>query len=115
MPEQAKVLLIVDDEPSNIDIVKQLMPAQYKLKAAKSGMLAEKICAKAMPDVILMDVQMPEQSGIETVAHIRALPDGDKTTIIYATGSPLPEGTPPEQGVLLKPIEKEQFLALIEA
>lgn len=109
----SKVVMIVDDEASNIDLLKSLLPADYKVKAATSGELAIKIVSKKMPDVIFLDVQMPTLSGPETSHTIRQLEGGDELKIVYVSGSELPPEVNGENGFLLKPVNQQKLTDIL--
>lgn len=106
-------VLIVDDEPGNIDLIRGLLPENCRVKAATSGMLACKIAGKQLPDVVLLDNLMPGMSGPETAKQLRGLPGGDSVKIIYVSGSELSSDINPEDGFLLKPVEKAQLDQLL--
>lgn len=105
--------LLVDDEPSNIDLLKSLLADKFKIKAATNGKLAVKIASKALPDIIFLDVLMPEQSGSETAQQIRALPNGDKVKVVYVSGSELPPEVKVEDGFILKPLNQDKVDSLL--
>jgi len=61
-----KKILVVDDEPLNINILVELLKDNYKMMAAKSGKQALKAaCSSNRPDLILLDIMMPEMDGYE--------------------------------------------------
>ena len=66
---QRKTLLLVDDEPANLHILKQILEDHYHLLFAKDGEKALQICQDQHPDLILLDVVIPGQSGFE-ICHI---------------------------------------------
>ncbi|GEM_PF-882430 len=69
--QDAKVLM-VDDTPANIDVLRKVLaPEGYKLSFANSGEKALAIVAKALPDVILLDVMMPGMDGYETCKRLK--------------------------------------------
>ena len=106
MVELIATALIVDDDASNIDLLRGLLPDTFKVKAAKSGKVALKIVEKAAPDIIFLDVQMPEMSGDETAQALRLLPEGQQLKVVYVSASELPQHVPDEDGFLLKPVDK---------
>ena len=63
-------ILIVDDEPMNIQIVGELLHKEYDLSIANSGKKALEVVEKKPPDIILLDVIMPEMDGFETASKI---------------------------------------------
>ena len=81
-------LMIAEDNPINMvlarTILKNIAP-NATLVEAKNGLEAYEFCKTALPDLILMDVQMPEMNGYETTKHIRALPGAANLPIIALT------------------------------
>ena len=75
-------ILVVDDDKDIVEILKyNLENAGYSVKSANNGIEAIKKAKKFLPDVILMDVMMPEMSGIEACSEIRKI-DALNTTLI---------------------------------
>ncbi len=62
-----KTILIVDDTAENIDVLKGILSPHYRIQIATNGRLALKVAmSPATPDLILLDVMMPEMDGYET-------------------------------------------------
>ena len=79
-------LLIVDDDSSNIRTLTHFLHNDYTIYVAKSGQTAITVAEKQIPDVILLDVIMPEMNGYEV---LEALKKSDKTKhipVIFITG-----------------------------
>ena len=72
MNELRKTILIVDDTPENLDIQSELLKNRYKIKAAISGERALKIISKKLPDLILLDILMPEMDGYQFFKILKA-------------------------------------------
>lgn len=67
-----QTILIVDDTPDNIALLSALLKDQYKIKIATNGLKALQIAGHApYPDLILMDVMMPEMDGYETCRRLK--------------------------------------------
>ena len=66
-----KTILIVDDAPENINILSELL-SDYNRKIAVNGKMALKAAEKTLPDLILLDVMMPEMDGFETAKRLKA-------------------------------------------
>ncbi len=67
-----KKILVVDDEPLNINILVDLLKENYKMMAAKNGKQALKAARSAnKPDLILLDIMMPEMDGYEVCATLK--------------------------------------------
>lgn len=81
-----RTLLIVDDRSSNRTIIKEfLAPLGFQLLEADNGLRATQLFASAKPDLILMDMVMPEMDGYQTTRKIRKLPGGQYIPIIALT------------------------------
>jgi DNA-binding NtrC family response regulator len=69
----AEQILIVDDSPANLDVLTRLLePQGYRILAASSGSLALRIAERAQPNLILLDVLMPEMDGYETCRQLKS-------------------------------------------
>jgi CheY-like chemotaxis protein len=85
-----KTVLVAEDVETNmILILSMLKKLNVKILQAHNGLIAMDIALKNQVDIILMDIQMPELDGIETMKKIRA--SGSKTPIIAITGFSLSE------------------------
>ena len=77
-------ILIVDDDPDIIEILRyNLSLAGYKVKAASNGKEAIKKAKIFIPEIILLDVMMPEMDGIEACRLIREMPSLKNSRIIF--------------------------------
>lgn len=80
-----KQILIVDDIPTNLEYAVGMLEGKYKLAAAKSGAKALAFLERSRPDLILLDVNMPEMDGFETLNRIKAIPECKSIPIIFLT------------------------------
>ncbi|MBD2187025.1 hybrid sensor histidine kinase/response regulator [Pseudanabaena mucicola] len=79
-------ILIVDDDPNNFDVIETLLGDQdYELHYAASGKNAIAVLDACQPDLILLDVMMPEIDGIEVCKRIKAIPKWQTVPIIMVT------------------------------
>ena len=79
-------ILLVDDEPDILDIISYNLKAEgYKVKTASSGREGVEKARKVRPDLILLDVMMPEMDGIEACEQIRKTPGLEHTIIAFLT------------------------------
>jgi two-component system, sensor histidine kinase and response regulator len=79
-------ILVVDDEPDNFDVIQSLLPGEeYKLHYAISGKHAITSLDKFDPDVILLDVMMPDLDGIEVCKQIKAMSKWQSVPIVMVT------------------------------
>lgn len=85
LPDQSTIL-VVDDQPLNIQVVYQILGQQYQILMATSGKQAIKVCQDNLPDLILMDVMMPDQNGLETCRQLKADKALADIPVIFVTG-----------------------------
>ena len=79
-------ILIVDDTPANIQMLMAILKTQgYQLSAATNGRQALEAIEKVGPDLVLMDVMMPDMDGYEACRQIRASPRWRDLPIIFLT------------------------------
>ncbi|MEM6514551.1 MAG: response regulator transcription factor [Bacteroidota bacterium] len=79
-------ILLVDDEPDILEIVGYNLTSEgYKVLTAENGAEAIKISKKEKPQLIILDVMMPEMDGIEACEKLRAIPDLSETIITFLT------------------------------
>ena len=77
-------ILVVDDDPDIIEILRyNLSLAGYKVKSAFNGKEAVKKAKLFLPEIILLDIMMPEMDGIKACTQIKSLPSLKKTMIIF--------------------------------
>lgn len=88
MDKKKGTILIVDDNPNNLKVLAGvLMGKGYDFRLAKSGQLALNILEKTKPDLILLDIQMPEMDGFETCRRIKEDDENVKIPIIFLTAN----------------------------
>jgi len=79
-------ILLVDDEPDILEIVSyNLSNEGYKIYTAKNGAQGVKKAIKEKPQLIILDVMMPEMDGIEACEQIRQIPELEDTIITFLT------------------------------
>ncbi|SDX07158.1 two-component system, unclassified family, sensor histidine kinase and response regulator [Lutibacter oricola] len=79
-------ILIIDDNPINLKVVALVLEAAgYEFRMAKSGLAALSILEKSKPDLILLDIQMPEIDGFETFKRIKENSTNSEIPIIFLT------------------------------
>ncbi|MCI4626505.1 MAG: response regulator [Candidatus Magnetoovum sp. WYHC-5] len=86
MIKNAQKLLIVDDEPINIEVLAKTLGKEYKIVVANNGMRALAIAQAAQPpDLILLDIMMPDMDGYEVCRRLRADIRTKNIPIIFIT------------------------------
>ena len=80
------LILVVDDQPANIQILYALLMAEYDVCMALSGENALAVCAGARPDLILLDVVMPGMDGYAVCSRLKDNPSMRDIPVIFVTG-----------------------------
>jgi signal transduction histidine kinase len=84
--QQQATILVVDDQPDNFDTIELLLTQEgYRLDYADSGAEAIAYLENTQPDVILLDVMMPEMDGFEACRRIKANPQWQHLPIVMVT------------------------------
>ena len=87
MNAQVKTVLLVDDEPANIQIVNSILKDTYKTRIATSGAKALELASQEpAPDLILLDVMMPEMDGYEVCSRLKSADHTRDIPVIFLTG-----------------------------
>jgi putative two-component system response regulator len=103
-PDDKPVILVVDDTPQNLSLMCELLEQDYTLKLATSGARALKIAtASTPPDLILLDIMMPEMDGYEVCRQLKADPATADIPVIFVTA--LAEIENEEQGFALGAVD----------
>jgi len=114
-----KQILVVDD---NLSILKQIsahLAGEYEVSLAMSGFLALQICMKGKPDLILLDVEMPDLNGFDVIARLKQNPSLNRIPVIFLTANhdTATEIRALESGArdfITKPVERSILLHRIE-
>lgn len=103
-PTQPQTILVVDDVSSNIMYASALLQEEgYCAKGAASGRQALEIAAATPPDLILLDVEMPNMDGYEVCRALKTNPRTEDIPVIFLTGRRTPEDE--ERGLLLGAVD----------
>jgi CheY-like chemotaxis protein len=87
MADSLPVVLVVDDTPANIHLLSGILKGRYKTKAATSGAKALQIAGgDPAPDIILLDVMMPEMDGYEVCRRLKEDPQTAGIPILFVSG-----------------------------
>lgn len=80
------LILIVDDTPINIQVLAENLIKDYRVKVAVSGQAAlDAIARQGLPDLILLDVMMPDMDGYEVCRRLKENPQTSKIPVIFVT------------------------------
>lgn len=119
MPTSAGQILIVDDTPGNIKLIAAMLKdAGYGISFANSGRQALDILKRSLPDLVLLDIVMPDMDGFETCRRIKSDPDIAAVPVIFL--STLTDTAQVVKGLdagavdyLGKPVQKALLLARV--
>ena len=78
-----RTVLVVDDTEENIDILVDILKQDYKVRVATNGMGALKAVTRELPDIILLDILMPEMDGYEVCRRLKTTPGTRKIPVIF--------------------------------
>lgn len=124
-----KKILVVDDEPNIVQYLEALLGDNgYATVSAANGNQAMEQVKKEHPDLICLDVTMPEKSGIRFYRELKDDPEFSSIPVIVVTAvtyygkDPEPfreflntrSQVPPPEDFIAKPIERESFLASVK-
>ncbi|NTW01362.1 MAG: response regulator, partial [Oscillochloris sp.] len=90
MPTNGRILLAEDNDVNILAIEDYLRAKGYQVIIAHNGREAIERASEVPPDIILMDIQMPEMDGLEAIRHLRNMPDCATTPIIALTALAMP-------------------------
>ncbi len=85
MDNEKSLILIADDSPTNISLLINTLKNDYTLGIAKSGQKLLDLVQKKLPDLILLDIQMPEMDGYEVCKRLKDDPETHEIPIIFIT------------------------------
>lgn len=83
-PDEA-LILIVDDTPENLTLMSELLMEHYRVKVASSGAKALRVALQSQPDLILLDIMMPEMDGYEVCRKLKADPATADIPVVFLT------------------------------
>ena len=121
MPEGAKTVLVVDDDPDAVDFfVTVLEDNGYNTVSARDGNEALDRIQEEIPDLITLDVTMPEKSGVGVFRKLKETDEYKDIPVIIITGVSddfkqfisTRRQVPPPEGYLAKPVEPEQLAGM---
>ena len=97
-----KHILVVDDDATNLIFAQSILTNQggYRVASARSGAQALSFLQKKIPDLILLDIKMPEMDGFETYSHIREMRASVPVVFLTSQSDPETEARCLESGAL---------------
>jgi len=86
MRRERATILVVDDTPENIDVLRGVLKSRYKVQVAINGEQALKLCwSDQPPDLVLLDVMMPGMDGFEVCRRLKAETRTEGLPVIFVT------------------------------
>ena len=85
MSNNKPMILVIDDTPSNLMTLGTTLAREFDLQIATSGAMGLALAVNNPPDLILLDVMMPEMDGFETCQHLKADPKLKNVPVIFVT------------------------------
>jgi CheY-like chemotaxis protein len=124
----AKKILIVDDEPDVVSYLEMILQDNgYETVTARNGKEVLEILRKEKPDLVTLDISMPEASGTRFYVELKKDPELSATPVFIVTAVTGFGGdkygyekfisqrrlVPPPEGFFPKPIDREEFIAAL--
>jgi diguanylate cyclase (GGDEF)-like protein len=88
---ETQKVLVADDDPVNRQVLAELLKPEYTVLLAKNGAQALDRAARHAPDLVLLDVMMPDMDGYEVLRRLRADPHTERISVIFISGLDQPE------------------------
>ncbi len=85
MTVQRATVLVVDDSPINLHLAVGILKNDYRVKVANSGRAGLELAETFLPDLILLDVMMPEMDGFEVCRRLKANPATSRIPVVFLT------------------------------
>ncbi|MDR3170415.1 MAG: response regulator [Treponema sp.] len=85
MGDKRQVIMLVDDNITNLDLGKEILKDRYIVFPIPSGVRLLEILTKIVPDLILLDIEMPDMNGFEVLKALKSVPDTSDIPVIFVT------------------------------
>lgn len=115
-----KKILVVDDNTINLKLADKILKENpdYKPVMVPSGARALQFLSKNVPDMILLDIMMPDMDGFEVMSQFRKRPELQDVPVIFLTADDAEDTQKKAEkagakGLLLKPFKKDVLLELV--
>ena len=87
----AQIVLIVDDDLTSLKLATGIIEKEYRVAAATGGAMALKYLEKNTPDLILLDLNMPDMDGLEVMEELKSNQEYAKIPVIFVTAEHSPQ------------------------
>jgi putative two-component system response regulator len=119
MEDEKKLIILVDDNPANLRIGKNVLAEHYAVATAPSAAKLFGLLEHNHPNLILLDIDMPEMDGYGAIEFLKSKPETKETPVIFLTA--MAESRDEEKGRALgavdyitKPFDPPSLIACIE-
>ena len=85
MTEEQPSILVIDDTPGNLSLLNQLLREHYRVRLANSGPRGLELAAMAPPDLVLLDIMMPDMDGYQVFQRLQSDPATRRIPVIFLT------------------------------
>ena len=115
------LILIVEDNEKNMKLVRDILNAKgYETMEAGTAEEGIEMAARRVPDLVLMDIQLPGMNGMEALKVLRSNPATEKVPVVAITASVMTQDRKQIMdtgfdGFIEKPINLKEFLAAVQA
>ncbi len=123
MPDEAKTVLVVDDEPDARDFLTTVLEDNgYAVVVANDGTEAIAMLEESPPDLVTLDITMPEKSGVAVYRKLKEEEELQGIPVIIITGISddfkqfisSRRQVPPPEGYISKPVDHADFVKMVE-
>ena len=123
MADDAKTILVVDDDPDACEFLSTVLQDNgFATAIAKDGTEAIRMIEQAVPDLVTLDISMPEKSGVAVYRKLKEDDQLKRIPVIIITGVSdefqrfisTRRQVPPPEGYISKPVDHEQFLKMVK-
>lgn len=115
--EPSKTILVVDDEDINLDLMQGILEDSYRVECFSNGADCLQLCQQSAPDLVLLDVDMPDLDGLEVCRRLQDLQPQCPVIFVSAKGSNAERLEGYAAGghdYIVKPCDPQELLAKIE-
>ncbi|MDR1929878.1 MAG: response regulator [Treponema sp.] len=120
MADSKKIILAVDDMAVGLTTVRTILQQEYDVRLAKSAAIALDMLSHFKPELILLDIEMPEMTGFEFTRLLRQNPEYSDIPVIFVTSHANPQFIDQAvefgaEGYIVKPYIPEALIKRVKA
>lgn len=120
MPLKTKTVLIIEDEIETAEMLAEMLRLNHFRPLMSTGKHAFSLLQQERPDAVVLDLMMPDVSGMEILRYIRCHPDFSATPVIVVSAKCLPTDVQAgldagATGYMVKPVAYREFIRILQA